>query len=182
MIAEREARVAAEDVEEIAVAAEIQHQAGAAHRKGGIGAAGPRRRLLVADVELGAHDRAEKVSEPPAAPDLVVEIEEVVVAGERRERAELELMGTLSDGKCRKSGENEHQQVRPRAHDRSPEGDGGGERHSTLITGLPFRNPRRSSGAPSLPSRCRQPPVREAIRRHRATLHRSARPGRPPAA
>jgi len=55
----------------------------------------PRIGALVARVELRADDVGKEVAQPAAAADLVVQVEDLVVTGERAERAELELVRAL---------------------------------------------------------------------------------------
>src|SRR5437773_413708 len=64
-----EAGIAAQDVEEIARAAEIQHEARGADGERGGCAGGPRRETLVAAVELGADDVIEEVCQAAAPAD-----------------------------------------------------------------------------------------------------------------
>src|SRR5258707_3529994 len=92
---EIEARVPAENVEDVALGAEVQNQAGAAEgecrRRGaglGAGRLGPR-------IDFDADGLAEEVAEPSAAADLVVEVERLVVPGERSEDPDLELVRPL---------------------------------------------------------------------------------------
>src|SRR5260221_1594902 len=79
---EIEARVPAENVEDVALGAEVQNQAGAAEgecrRRGsglGAGRLGPR-------IDFDAHGLAEEVAEPSAAAALVFEVERPGVPGE----------------------------------------------------------------------------------------------------
>src|SRR2546430_14778885 len=115
-----EAGIAAQDVEEIARAAEIQHEARGADGERGGCAAGPRRETLIAAVELGAEDIIEEVRQAAAPADLVVEIEQTVVARHRRERPELELMRALRVEARRSAGEHRYrgEDDRERAHRR----------------------------------------------------------------
>src|SRR3989442_4473970 len=55
--------------------------------------------LFRSRVELRADDVTKEVAQPAAAADLVVQGEDLVVAGVRSERAELELVGVLRDRK-----------------------------------------------------------------------------------
>src|SRR5881628_3856982 len=92
VLLEVEPRVAAEQVEDVARAAEVQDQTRAAEGQRGRSPPGLRARILIARVELRADDVVEEVAEAGPAADLVVEIERPVIARERAERAELELM------------------------------------------------------------------------------------------
>src|SRR5205809_3817071 len=119
-ILEVEAGVAAEDVEQIAGGPEIQHQAGAAVGQGGGGAAGLWIGALVARVELGADAVTEEIAQPAAAADLVVQVEDLVVAGERSEGAQLELVRALrteagdpARERCSQDGECSHGAASP---------------------------------------------------------------------
>ncbi len=94
-VLEVEARVAAEDIEKVAGGSEVQDQTGAAVGKCGRGAARLRIGALIAPVELRADDVIEEVAQPTAPADLVVQVEDLVVARERSERAELELVRAL---------------------------------------------------------------------------------------
>src|SRR2546430_2132696 len=117
---EVEPRITAEDVEEVAGASEIQHQARGTDGERGGRAARPRRETLIAAVELRAHHVIEEVRETAAAADLVLEIEQLVVTRHRGERPELELVRALraearrSAGPHRARDEND----RKRAHRR----------------------------------------------------------------
>src|SRR2546428_457150 len=92
---EVERGVAAEDIEEVAGGSEVQYETGAAMRQCGRGGPDPRVGALVARVDLCADDVTEEVAQPATAADLVVQVEHLVVARERSERAELELMRAL---------------------------------------------------------------------------------------
>src|SRR2546425_805967 len=133
---EVEPGVAAEDVEQIAGGPEIQHQAGAAVGQRGRGAAGLRIGALVARVELCADDVTEEIAQPAATADLVVQVEDLVVAGERSEGAELELVralrteaGDSARERCSQDGECSHGPASP--YRAGP----------TVITRAPVRNP-----------------------------------------
>src|SRR5256885_534390 len=82
---EVEAGITAQDVEEVAGASEIQHQTRGADGEGGGRAARARHETLIGAVELRAHHVIEEVREAAAAADLVLEIEQVVVACQRGE-------------------------------------------------------------------------------------------------
>src|SRR5881397_783085 len=79
----------------------VQHQTGAAVSQRGRGAAGLRIGALVARVDLRADDVTEEVTQPTAAADLGVQVEDLVVTRERSERPELELVRAL----CREAGD-----------------------------------------------------------------------------
>ena len=121
VVAKRQPRVTAKDIEEIAVAAHVEDQAAAAECKARIGAAGLGGGLLVAKVELDANSGAEEVSQPATTTDLVIEVECSIVAREGGERADFELMGMLGESEGWNDSETEHQQNHPSAHV-SPEG------------------------------------------------------------
>ena len=111
-----EPSVAAKDIEEVVLVADVEDQAAAPQRQRRIRAAGRRRGLLVAKLELDADRSAEEVAQPPAPTDLIVESERAVVAREGPECADFELVRTLADTKGRKGDETEQKQWRPRAH------------------------------------------------------------------
>src|SRR6059036_3789913 len=92
---EVEPGVPAEDIEEVAGGSKVQHQAGAAVSQCRRGAAGLWIGALVARVELRADDVSEEIAQPAAAADLVVQVEDLVVARERSEGPELELVRAL---------------------------------------------------------------------------------------
>src|SRR5439155_16098579 len=98
--------------EEVAGGSKVQHQTGAAVSQGGGGAAGLRIGALVARVDLRADDVVEEVPQPTAAADLGVQVEDLVVARERSERAKLELVGALRDeaGESAREGNSEHRE------------------------------------------------------------------------
>ncbi len=104
-VAELEPGVAAEDVKEVVRVARVEHETAARQRRGCVGAPGIGRRLLQAHFELDADDPTEKVAEPPAAPDLLLERERAVIARVGSESAEFELMGMLGDAQRRNRAE-----------------------------------------------------------------------------
>src|SRR4029077_17855351 len=94
-VLEVETGVAAEDIEEVAGGSEVQHQTGAAVSQCGRGAADLWVGALVARVELRTDGVTEEVTQPTAAADLGVQVEDLVVTRERSERPELELVRVL---------------------------------------------------------------------------------------
>src|SRR6266581_592033 len=92
---EVEPRVAAEQIEDVVGAPEIQDETRAAEGERGRRAACLGARALVPAVELRAEDVAEEIAEAGAAAELVVEVEGLVVARERSERPELKRVGAL---------------------------------------------------------------------------------------
>ncbi len=110
VVIEPHPRIAAEDVEKVAGGPEVEDQAAAPQRQPAAVAAGLRRRLLIADIELDADHRAEEVAESPAAADLIVELERAVVARERAERPDFELVRVLTDAEDWNDVETQQQQ------------------------------------------------------------------------
>jgi len=103
---EIEPRVPAQQVERVALGAEVEHQARAAEAQLGRCRSGLGTRRLIAGVDLHSHVLAEEVAEPAPAADLVVQIESAVVPGEGPEDSELECMRPLG-GERRRSERGE---------------------------------------------------------------------------
>ncbi len=115
-IAERQARIAAQDIEEVVRVAHVQDKAAATQCQVRVGASARRRGLLITNVELDTDHRAEEIAQPSAAADLIIETERAIVVHKRGECADFELMGVLADAKGRNGNETEHHQRCPRAH------------------------------------------------------------------
>jgi hypothetical protein len=101
IVGEAEPGIAAQDIEEVLLVPEVEDEAAAAQRQPGGGSAALGRRLLESDVQLDAHSGTEEVAQSSAATDLFVEVEYLVIAGVRPERAQFELMGVLGGAKGR---------------------------------------------------------------------------------
>src|SRR6202007_1209624 len=95
VLLEVEARVAAQEIEEIPGATEVQDQTGAAGRERGGGVADGGVGALIAPLELGADHVGEEISEPSAAAELIVQGEGVIVPRVRSEGTELDLVRAL---------------------------------------------------------------------------------------
>ena len=81
-IAELQAAVAAEDIEEVALVADVEDQARTAEGQRGVGAADAWRRLRITELDLSADRRAEEIAEAPTATNLIVEPERSIVSRE----------------------------------------------------------------------------------------------------
>src|SRR5438093_5663382 len=136
-VAEFDMRVAAQEIEEVVPVAEVEAEAAAPQSERGIDAAGPWGGLLIAQLGLEPDHRTEEVPEAATAADLIIEIERVIVARERSERADFELMCMLSKAEGWNGIETQQQQRRLRAHVNPPRFG----RHCTLIMGTRLRNP-----------------------------------------
>src|SRR6266446_1621522 len=106
-VAEMEPSVSAKDIEEVVLVAHVDDEAATPERQRRVRAAGPRRGLLVADIELKPDRRAEEVAETPATADLFLQFERAVVTRIRPERADFELMRVLTDAKGRNGVETQ---------------------------------------------------------------------------
>ena len=108
-VAELEPGVATEDIKEVVLVARVEYETAARQRRGRVVAPGIGCRLLITHFELDPDDVTEKVAEPPAAPDLLVEHECAVIARVGSESADFELMGMLGDAQRRNRAEIKHQ-------------------------------------------------------------------------